>query len=73
MIMEFLQMWDEIMISEEAESGKKVTSLIKVPTQVYSSLTVCISSGCKSDPHTHVCVLFLQGSLVIDVYSHQTL
>ena len=31
----FRQVWDEITILEEAESGNQVTSVIKVPAQVF--------------------------------------
>lgn len=40
-------MWDEIMISEEAESGKKVTSLIKVPTQASVYVTSLLFAACQ--------------------------
>ena len=32
----FQQVWDEITILEEAESGNQVTSVIRVPAQVFN-------------------------------------
>lgn len=40
-----LQVWDEITILEETESGKQVSSVIKVPSQVFNTIILSTSAS----------------------------
>ena len=46
-----LQTWNEISISEEAESGKKVSSLIQVPSQASTYITALLFALCQEVGH----------------------
>lgn len=47
----FTQIWNEISISEEAESGKKVSSLIQVPSQASTYITALLFTLCQEVGH----------------------
>ncbi len=46
-----MQIWNEISISEEAESGKKVSSVIQVPSQASTYVTSLLFTLCQEIGH----------------------
>ena len=46
-----VQIWNEISISEEAESGKKVSSVIQVPSQSSTYISALLFALCQEIGH----------------------
>lgn len=49
--MPIVQVWNEVTISEEAESGKKVTSVIQVPSQASTYVSAMLFALCQEIGH----------------------
>lgn len=58
-----LQVWDEITILEETESGKQVSSVIKVPSQVFN--TIILSTSASLVQADAPCMVLSASSMVI--------